>query len=229
MVCDGFGPASVYLDSGSADEDDWIANASQQEKASVDKISRAADRGELEEVEKYLDNFFGILFLQIVSASNLPNMDAGMFSSASDLTDAFVVLRLGGQECDRTRTIKDNLNPIWDEEFIVNPPLDARWFRLDVADSDTDQWTGSDVEQIGFVQVDFRRTPGRWVECQENLRHAKTGTAMTNCYLSFKYYFATSVKHLVSDDGISPVSFAGSLSRSRFLTRSSPFSSFGLA
>lgn len=196
MVCRGLLPISVYLDSSSV-EGGWIASATQQKKDSIEKVSRAVDRGELSEVEKVLDNFFGVLFVQIKGARNLPNMDEGMFSSAGNLTDAFVILRLGNKECGRTSTIKDNLNPIWDQDFRVDPPVDVDSFRLEVADNDTDEWAGNDVEQIGFVQVDFRKTPGEWNECQETLRHHKTGKEMNKCHLTFRYFFATSMRHLM--------------------------------
>jgi len=53
------------------------------------------------------------LKLKIVKATNLKNTDT--FSK----TDAFVLVKWEGKEA-RTKIIKDNLNPVWNEELTLN-------------------------------------------------------------------------------------------------------------
>lgn len=55
----------------------------------------------------------GALTVKVVSASNLPNLDENA-KVKTDVTDAFVEVKVSGK-AKNTKTIKDSLNPTWNE------------------------------------------------------------------------------------------------------------------
>ncbi|KAH9300412.1 hypothetical protein KI387_011995, partial [Taxus chinensis] len=59
-----------------------------------------------------MEDVVGILVVRIIKGTNLAVRD--LWSS-----DPYVVVRLGHQSV-RTRVIKKNLNPVWDEELSVS-------------------------------------------------------------------------------------------------------------
>ncbi|KAI9022024.1 hypothetical protein DFJ74DRAFT_768609 [Hyaloraphidium curvatum] len=81
-----------------------------------------------------------ILKVRIAAARNLPIMDV-----RTELTDAYVELRLADFDVKRTETARRTLNPVWNEDFrfevgddsvIQNEPLELRVVDSDVITSD---------------------------------------------------------------------------------------------
>lgn len=65
--------------------------------------------------------FQGVLRIHIAEARNLIKQDISLMGGKSD---PYVVVTIGAQQF-RTRTIHDNLNPVWDYwcEVRTNPPI----------------------------------------------------------------------------------------------------------
>ena len=79
--------------------------------------------------KEYIQNmslklFRGTLYLYIIEARDLPNLDASWFSSEKDATDPCIIVETftKGKSTSRlakTKTIDDNLNPKWLEKFEI--------------------------------------------------------------------------------------------------------------
>ena len=65
----------------------------------------------------------GKLWVKVIAAENLPDTDTALFNiDADDYTDPYVVGNLGTARIFKTRYIKNELNPVWNEELKF-PPL----------------------------------------------------------------------------------------------------------
>ena len=67
----------------------------------------------------------GQLLLEVKAASNLPDMEAwtSKLVNSKDVTDAFVDVKLGSAQLVKTSVIKNDLNPIWNEEYSIQARL----------------------------------------------------------------------------------------------------------
>merc|ERR1719330_1527583 len=150
-----------------------------------------------------LEQFFGLLVVRVLRATKLPNKDAGIFYDGNDMTDAYALIRLGGarrKDCPHTSVVRDSLDPTWDEEFVIVVPAGVDKFAIELFDSDDDNWVGAAREGIGFVQVQFRRHPGEWVEKREPLFNFENKKVM-HSKVEYQFFFARSVRDLlVMDD-----------------------------
>ena len=92
----------------------------------------------------------GVLQVTVRRAVNLAGKDRGGTSS-----DPYVVLKLGGQE-QRTRTIKTNLNPVWEErlDFRGSSLMELLKQSLAVSVMDHDEVTRDDP--LGSVALPLR-------------------------------------------------------------------------
>jgi len=207
VVIDGMGDPSLYLDSGFI-QGEWWPDVSDHLQRSIGVVREMADAGEMDEVIKHLDTFFGMIMVRVMGAVNLPNTDGqGLFASKTDLTDGFVIVRLQSMDREaapKTRVISDNLNPRWEEEFCFMV-CDEGHLTLEVYDSNEDNWMTSTSRQgIGFVRINFRSNSGQWVKRQEKLRSLTRGKLM-EASLDFELFFASCIKHLAfmeSEQGV---------------------------
>jgi len=205
----GFGEMSLYL--REEVEDDILALGSAQLKKNISQISEYAGKADVKSIQLYLDNIFGMLFVKVVKASKLPNLDAGFFKSSQDMTDACVVLRLCGQgreECPQTAVVKDDLNPTWDEEFILPVLPDQKKLTFEIFDSDEDQWVGRGRDEIGFVTATFRHESGAWIKRKEPVLSFKSSTPLSKSTFEYHLLFVNTFQQLLCmdpDDGLDAV------------------------
>lgn len=91
-----------------------------------------------------------ILKIRITSARGLPIMDR-----STELTDAYVSLRLGDTEEQKTRIFRKSLNPIWNEDFRfeVSDDSEIQTESLELRVMDFDQISRNDP--IGQVSLDL--------------------------------------------------------------------------
>jgi len=95
----------------------------------------------------------GNLYLYIIEAKDLPNLDASLFSRKKDVSDPHVTVEtyLGGKQSDRlakTKTIDDDLNPRWLEKFEIELCHELDSIKFMIKDSDLVK-----SEKIGSVTV----------------------------------------------------------------------------
>ncbi|KAF2357654.1 C2 domain [Trinorchestia longiramus] len=88
------------------------------------KIRGCVHRRRLGSLEEKPLFFHGQMVIEIESAEDLPNLDSTFFNK-DNKTDPYVSAFLvdsDGQECKvaTTQCIKDDLNPVWNETFVVN-------------------------------------------------------------------------------------------------------------
>ena len=57
----------------------------------------------------------GKLFIDIIKANDLPSMDVG-FGGASD---PYIVVKVGGKQVIRTKSVNNNNNPVWNESALL--------------------------------------------------------------------------------------------------------------
>jgi len=74
----------------------------------------------------------GRLFIEIVRAKGLYNSDTWVAGKS----DPYVLVTLDDQEVGRTQTIADNLDPVWNANFVVDAEHPATTLALDVWDED---------------------------------------------------------------------------------------------
>merc|ERR1719330_845306 len=181
----------------------WWSDVNQHVRRSIGLIREAADLGETEQVERHLDNFFGLLIVRVMGARKLPNTDAGVLFSGENLTDAFVLVRLGNLKREAapcTAVVNDNLNPRWEEEFCLMV-RDENYVTLEVFDSDPGNWLAAARQGVGFVRIHFRSQPGEWVGREEHLRTLTYGKQM-EALLEYEFFFAKCIKHLLVMEGV---------------------------
>eukprot|EP00419_Tripos_fusus_P080869 CAMPEP_0172934072 /NCGR_PEP_ID=MMETSP1075-20121228/220827_1 /TAXON_ID=2916 /ORGANISM="Ceratium fusus, Strain PA161109" /LENGTH=645 /DNA_ID=CAMNT_0013795421 /DNA_START=26 /DNA_END=1963 /DNA_ORIENTATION=- len=79
----------------------------------------------------------GVLSVRIIAAYNLVNSDTGIFG---DVSDPFVEIWLGSQskkECQKTKTINNDLNPVWNTSpFLLPLTMEDDLLHLEVFDED---------------------------------------------------------------------------------------------
>jgi len=197
-VVDGMGELENYLadDELGGIPENILQMACKQMKANIGVISELADAGNLTKMNLYIDNIFNYLLVVIKQAKDVPNLDAGLFYEGQNKTDSFIVLRIDDKpvsDCPTTKVIMDDLNPVFDEEFFVEVPVQSNDLRMELFDSDADQWVGGDPDGIGYLKCSFREKPGQWVKRRGNFFHWENKTKMT-ATLEYELFFITSLK-----------------------------------
>eukprot|EP00913_Durusdinium_trenchii_P032159 g30113.t1 len=109
----------------------------------------------------------GTLFLAVQAAYNLTNTDTGLLG---DVSDPYVVVRLGGQEF-TTPVISNNLNPVWeaDNRFTLTVTEEDKLLELEVKNSNHFR-----DDSLGhYLKVRTHRSLASAIHCQ--LRKNKPG------------------------------------------------------
>jgi len=203
-VVDGMGTHKLH--SESMVEYDLLPLFEQQVAKSNAAIANAAARGEVDEIERCLDCFCDLIIVCIKRAKDLPDMDKSMFSAAGDVTDGYVQVRFGNQKREngrRTKTIWNDLNPVWEETFSMVVPPGETNLVLEVLDSDEDHGVNAPSKDIGHVSIPFRSFPGEFVDKVENLSSFNTKVGQMSCTIEFSYCFVDSFRSMpgVQSDG----------------------------
>ncbi|CAK9000225.1 unnamed protein product [Durusdinium trenchii] len=111
----------------------------------------------------------GTLFLAVQAAYNLTNTDTGLLG---DVSDPYVVVRLGGQEF-TTPVISNNLNPVWeaDNRFTLTVTEEDKLLELEVKNSNHFR-----DDSLGRTSLDFRSlTPNAWHSHKDLLKDGDKG------------------------------------------------------
>lgn len=91
-----------------------------------------------------MDNLIGVLKVNVIKGTNLLVMD-------TTTSDPYVIISMGSQKV-KTRTVKDNCNPVWNDEVsIAVQDLDAP-IKLSVYDKDT----FTDDDDMGDANIDIK-------------------------------------------------------------------------
>lgn len=93
----------------------------------------------------------GVVFMEIVSASNLPRYN-NITRTGFDM-DAFVVVSFG-KYIFRTRVIRHNLNPIWKGKLMFRVHHGEEAFKIKYSVHDWDKLTGNDYVGMATMDVD---------------------------------------------------------------------------
>eukprot|EP01012_Entosiphon_sulcatum_P013946 TRINITY_DN19104_c0_g1_i1.p1 TRINITY_DN19104_c0_g1~~TRINITY_DN19104_c0_g1_i1.p1 ORF type:complete len:1138 (+),score=138.76 TRINITY_DN19104_c0_g1_i1:101-3514(+) len=112
------------------------------------RVTHLTSQGKLfiEQQQKAAIFIHGNLNITIHEARNLPNMDTS--GVAGDLTDAYVRIQVDGKKGQKTTTILNDLNPKWEEDFVVPLAGKIGVITLDVKDDDT-----FGPEHVGSVHI----------------------------------------------------------------------------
>lgn len=94
--------------------------------------------------EQQMEGMMGLLKVRVIKGSRMAIRDL-------QHSDPYVVVRLGKQKV-KTRVIKKNLNPIWDEELSLYIPENALSLKLEVFDHDT----FSRDDKMGDLVIDLQ-------------------------------------------------------------------------
>ncbi len=95
----------------------------------------ADDKEDVDESE--MQFLHGVLHVHIISAEDLPDTDTAFFNiDGKDVTDPYVVGKLGRARLFKTRYIPNELNPNWDEKFNVLVCHSANTLRINVKDKE---------------------------------------------------------------------------------------------
>ena len=122
----------------------------------------------------------GKLIVYVSHGQNLPNRDG---LNVDGTSDPFVVIIAHGRDGEKkrlsTRTIRDNLNPVWNE-IIEFESMALSWFTIEVWDDDSDgPWLNSPLSPVHRYNVThFTQT------VEESFEGTKRGSSV-----SFKYSY----------------------------------------
>ncbi|KAA6335408.1 MAG: hypothetical protein EZS28_052970, partial [Streblomastix strix] len=98
-----------------------------------------------EEEEKFIK---GDILVEVIKATGLPASDL------NGLSDPYVVLQLQGNRNNRTTVKKEELNPVWNETFILNfDPTISRDRKIIAEIYDYDRFNKNDM--LGSVKIPF--------------------------------------------------------------------------
>jgi Ca2+-dependent lipid-binding protein len=93
-----------------------------------------ADEGEVDENPDHVDMEPNELMVVVIQGQNLAIKDKALFGKGS--SDPLVILEVKGQKKKKTKTIKKNLNPQWNETFFI--PVSDESLSLEVTVEDYD-------------------------------------------------------------------------------------------
>ena len=158
----------------------------------------------------------GFLKVHIEQAENLPNTDTSLSLSKKDLTDPFVTLKMGKVELLKTKTIKNDLNPKWDEKQLISVYQELEDITINVRDKES---IGSvHVGSVGFAKEKFSEGTAieGWFDLknkdQERGRHSSKKSYGGKIKISVQFFPKTSdtitLHSLFKSDPVSMPMFA---------------------
>ncbi|KAG0050843.1 hypothetical protein BGZ83_004400 [Gryganskiella cystojenkinii] len=96
------------------------------------------------------NNLHGIVFMEIVSATNLPKLH-NVTRTGFDM-DPFVVISVG-KYIFRTKVVRHNLNPVWKAKLMFRVHHGEESFRIKYSLHDWDKMSGNDHVGMAFMDV----------------------------------------------------------------------------
>uniref|UniRef100_A0A3B3WIY0 Extended synaptotagmin-like protein 1a n=1 Tax=Poecilia mexicana TaxID=48701 RepID=A0A3B3WIY0_9TELE len=130
----------------------------------------------------------GVLRIHLVEAQNLIAKDNFMGGMVKGKSDPYVKIRVAGITF-RSHTIKENLNPVWNELYeVILTQLPGQEVQFELFDKDLDQddFLGR-LEQVRYLQVTFNplKTFVRF-QLKKNGKEPKAGVEVTLKNVSYK-------------------------------------------
>lgn len=123
-----------------------------------------------------------VLRVQVLGATNLKNLDTGLFG---DLSDPYVKVKVGQTE-HKTPTINDNLNPVWKDNnlFDFKVGVEDTTLYLKVMNSNYIK-----DDSLGEAELDLRTMQaGEWCHVRQPLNGGMGGEVDVNVFLKLNEY-----------------------------------------
>ncbi|XP_050385223.1 probable ADP-ribosylation factor GTPase-activating protein AGD11 [Argentina anserina] len=149
-----------------------IGNAFRNSWGRKDSDQRAAKKGNSMSMAGMVE-FVGLIKVNVVRGTNLVVRDVMT-------SDPYVILALGHQSV-KTRVIKNNLNPVWNESLMLSIPEQIPPLKVLVYDKDTfttDDYMGEaeiDIQPLVTAAVAFEKSKinettqlGKWIASKDN-------------------------------------------------------------
>ncbi|KAK2850419.1 hypothetical protein Q7C36_009202 [Tachysurus vachellii] len=109
----------------------------------------------------------GVVRVHVLEGKDLKAMDTVMMGLAKGKSDPYVVLTVGNQRF-KTKTIKETLNPKWDEvyEFVIHE-APGQELEVELYDEDTDKDDFMGRFKLDFGEVRKERIIDKWFKLEE--------------------------------------------------------------
>mmetsp|Transcript_4347 Transcript_4347/g.7434 ORF Transcript_4347/g.7434 Transcript_4347/m.7434 type:complete len:482 (+) Transcript_4347:80-1525(+) len=124
--------------------------------------------------DSFTQGGMGVLTVRVLRATNLVNADTGLFG---DVSDPYVSLKLKSRPDRRpvrTKTVNDNLNPVWDETFLFQ--IDREDDTLICEVFDEDRYTSDDPLGSMHIPVEtIVALPHQSISIADNLQDVAHG------------------------------------------------------
>ncbi|CAO3617775.1 unnamed protein product [Cunninghamella blakesleeana] len=102
----------------------------------------------VELVAEFKSDVVGVMFLEIVNAKDLPP-ERNVTHTGFDM-DPFVIVTFGSSTF-RTRSVRHNLNPVWNEKLFFHVRNNESKYKLKLAVYDKDKFSGNDL--VGWQEI----------------------------------------------------------------------------
>ncbi|KAI9310603.1 phosphatidylserine decarboxylase-domain-containing protein [Dichotomocladium elegans] len=112
-----------------------------RKKTKGDAGTKVKRRNREDDVAKFHPDIFGVMYIEIVQANDLPP-EKNMTRTGFDM-DPFVVISYG-KTTFRTRSIRHNLNPVWNEKLMFHVRANETRYRIKFAIYDKDKLSKND-------------------------------------------------------------------------------------
>lgn len=139
---------------------------------------------------------FGQLQVRVTGALNLKNLDTGLLG---DVSDPYVIARVGRQE-QKTPTINDNLDPVWNDKNLFNFRFGEQDTVLQLEAMNANRFKD---DSLGIAELDLTNVPpGQWIHFREPLAGVGQGEVEFDVFLQLKDESASPVSPVMQSQSV---------------------------